>query len=364
MSSLRRDLIERRLWPVAILLLIGVIAVPVLLLKRSSPSGTPVPLPPAVSVANAAAASPAASASAPASGSAPAKATAKATATATATAGGSRTAHISRDPFGGGAAQTSTTSTAAAAPSGTSHGSTGTTAVAMVSPSPSASSSSAGSSAASATSAPTATHAAAPTVTVAAPPARTNTAAPTSTTPEARPAAVVPVQSWTTYSVSVRYGPTAAASLRRDIARLEPLPSASHPAAMFMGVTAHGHQAVFALGAAVRQHAGPGICRVDRAHCSEILLGAGQTEQLTLPTASGGTRSVLLRVARIASTVTHSHAAALAAFDRHSAVGLCEVVLAAPMFYNSTTGTLSSVAPLACAGHTGAVPFQTPAFGS
>ena len=43
MSSLRRDLFERKLWPVVVLLLVAVVAVPLMLRKNATASVTPVP---------------------------------------------------------------------------------------------------------------------------------------------------------------------------------------------------------------------------------------------------------------------------------------------------------------------------------
>lgn len=163
--------------------------------------------------------------------------------------------------------------------------------------------------------------------------------------------------------MAIRFGATPAAPLRTDVARLTPLPSARQPQVMFMGVLDGGHQAVFALGAGVK-HSGPGICRLSRTHCSVILLRAGQTEQLVLAGPNSTPQPVILRVARITSTVTHSDRVALAAFDRHSGIGMCELDLADPVAYDPTTGTLSSVAVAACKDHPRAVAFQPAVFGS
>jgi hypothetical protein len=156
--------------------------------------------------------------------------------------------------------------------------------------------------------------------------------------------------------VSVRYGPDTAVPLRQDIARLTPLPSGAHPAVVFMGVTAHGTQAVFALGEGV-QHAGPGICRFNRADCTSILLKAGGTERLAVPAQRGATRNVILRVVRITPTLTHSLTVAQAAYARHSALGLCELLLGNPMVFNPLTGTLSNQATAACQSQATATAF-------
>jgi hypothetical protein len=157
------------------------------------------------------------------------------------------------------------------------------------------------------------------------------------------------------YAVDVRIGTGSFAPLDSDIARLTPLPSVAEPKAMFMGVLAGGNGAVFALGAAV-QHSGPGVCRPDRKRCAAIVLRVGQTEQVIAP-AAGGPRQFNLSLVGIASRVTHSSDDALAAFQRHSAAGLCELDLADPVTYSQGVGTVSAVADTACKDQPAAVPF-------
>lgn len=123
-----------------------------------------------------------------------------------------------------------------------------------------------------------------------------------------------------------------------------------------MGVMADGKSAVFALHAGLG-HTGPGLCRPDHLRCSAIVLKAGQTEHLSIPTANGGHQQIILRVVKIASSITHSHTAALAAYHRVSAAGQCELDLANPVSYDAVTGTISSVAKAACENHPNAVPF-------
>ena len=158
----------------------------------------------------------------------------------------------------------------------------------------------------------------------------------------------------------MRYGKDTSTPVRTDLPRLAPLSSVTAPQVMFMGVMAGGQQAVFALGSGLG-HAGPGLCRPDHAQCSAIVLKAGQTEVITIPTRSGGHRKMLLKLVHISSTITHSHSVALAAYQRHSAAGKCELALSDPVSYSATAGTLSSVAKADCDGEPGAVPFPSPA---
>jgi hypothetical protein len=333
MSSLRRDLFERRLWPVVALLVAAVIAAPVLLLKSASASGTSTPVPSA----------PAAPAAAPGAAAAPTTSAAHAAKTVRVK---QLVASMPRDPFASGMAklsskpspQTNTSAgTASSTPATSASKATASSAgtpVAMVSPSPAVSSTTT-------TSTTTATTPAATAATTPATAPSTVSSAPRSETSPAKD------QSWTLYSLSMRFGKDTSARLRTNVARLTPLPSAKQPDVMFMGVMAGGKQAVFALGAGVG-HTGPGLCRPDRTRCSAIVLKAGQTEQITIPSASGAARQVVLRVVRIAGRVTHSRKVALAAYQRHSAAGQCALALADPVSYSPTDGTVSSAVTAAC----------------
>ncbi len=327
MSSLRRDLFERRLWPVVTLLLLAVVAIPMFLLKRASADGTPTTPPPPAAVT--------AQPGAHAAKTVPAKLL---------------LARLPRNPFASGMpkldAKPSTQATAPAASSSstttTASSSTATTPVSMVSPSPASTSSP--------SSVTTSTTAATPTTAPTSPIAST-----TARTAREQPAQV---QSWTMYSVWLRFGKDTTVPVRTNVARLTPLPSVKQPDVMFMGVMAGGRQAVFALRAGL-QHAGPGLCRPDRAHCSAILLQAGQTEHITVPATSGAQQQqLILRLVHIASHVTHSRKVALAAYQRHSAAGLCELDLADPVSYSQSNGTVSSVATAACRKQSAAVPFR------
>lgn len=361
MSSLRRDLIERRLWPLVVLLLIAVGAVPVVLLKGSPAAGDAAPLPPSAPVTATTAGG---SHTAPSSQEVqalvsriprnPFSANNKAALASTPASGGGSTGGVSTTPAPSTTSVPSTTpvvATASAPAASSSSSAASTPPAAMVSPSPSPSSS------------PSTSHAAKPatqsnTSTTSTPGSTATTAK--STSPPAKPQ---PQGPWTVYSVSLRFGSNGTAPLERDVPRLRPYPSASHPEVMFVGVFSGGTRAVFALATGV-QHSGTGLCRPSRSHCTEVLLKAGQTEHLTIPKTSGGTRQVILHVGRISRSVTHSLAAAKAAYNRYSVAGLCELELANPLFYNQAKGTVTNVARAACRGVSKPVPFVPAASGS
>ncbi len=342
MSSLRRDLVERKLWMVVAVLIVAVAAVPMVLLKGASASTTPtVPAPPAATPTTA---------SQTTTTQAPSNEPAKVV-----------LARIARNPFASAvpklsskpAAATpstgSATSTASASSSGSttsSSSSSGSSApVSMVSPSPATSGSSASAtSTGSADSGTTATTSTTPTSTIA------------STSPSTHDAQPAKVQSWTMYSVSLRFGKDLSVPVKTNVARLTPLPNIMAPQVMFMGVMSDGASAVFALHAGVG-HTGPGLCRPDHAHCSAIVLKAGQTEHLSVPAANGSRTDLVLRVVKIASSITHSRTVALNAYHRVNNAGQCELDLANPVSYDPVTGTISSVAKSACQRHPDAVPF-------
>ncbi|HEX3979405.1 MAG TPA: hypothetical protein VHW96_24245 [Solirubrobacteraceae bacterium] len=342
MSSLRRDLVERKLWMVVAVLAVAVFAVPVFLLKGASASTTPtVPAPPAATATTAATTTTATTRSAE-----PAKVV---------------LARIARDPFASGVPKLSSKPGAATSSGGssssagtsassstatTSSSSSSTAPVSMVSPSPATTGSSAAttSSAGSAGSGSATTAGAAPTSTIA------------STSPLTQRSQPAKIQSWTVYSVSVRFGKDLSVPVKNDLARLTPLPNVMAPQVMFMGVMSDGSSAVFALHAGIG-HTGPGLCRPDHVHCSAIVLKAGQTEHLSVPGANGGHQDLALRVVKIASSITRSRTVALDAYHRVNNAGQCELDLANPVSYDSGTGTISSVVKNACQKHPNAVPF-------
>jgi hypothetical protein len=328
MRSLRRDLLEHKLWPVVALLLAAVVAIPLFMLK-SAPAANGIPTPPVTQVTVPAVPSGGTAATVPIK---------------------VLVASVPRNPFASGmpkltpkpAAQTPGAAAPSSSTTATSSSST-TTPAAMVSPSP------------------TATTPAATTPTTATTPSTATTstvASTTSSTPVATPAAI---ESWTLYSVSVRFGKDTAVPVRNDLARLTPLPSAKQPEVMFMGVMADGWHAVFALGAWIA-HKGPGLCRPDPTRCAAIVLQDGQTEQLTVPAGDGAPapQHLTLRLVHVYRSITHSRSVALAAYQRHSSAGLCDLDLANPVSYSQTQGTLSTAATAACKSQRARVPFPTP----
>ncbi len=345
MSSLRRDLLERKLWIVVAVLIAAVVAVPVLLLKSASASSAPtLPAPPAAATG----------------ATTPTTSTTSQTSTTTSAEPAKvELARIARNPFATSvpklSVKPSTTTGATGSSASASTGSTassGSSTVSMVSPTPATGSATVGSTGSSSAGGSSSSSASTPTTTT--PTTPTSTIASTSPTPLAGNPVQAP--SWTIYSISVRFGNDWKTPVHNDIPRLTALPSAGNPQLMFFGVMSGGRQAVFGLGAGVA-HAGRGLCRPSRSSCSAIVLSAGQSEAVAWPTATGGMAQAVLQVVKITSRITHSRKEALKAYNRVSEAGICDLSLAQPVNYNPDTGTVQNFPKDACKAQASSAPF-------
>ena len=338
MSSLRRDLLERRLWPLAVILIAAIVAVPFLLAGHGhqahaalADSAGPVPAAPAT---------PSGPGTTSGSGS---------------SAGTNRSHHASgagssspRDPFAGAA--TSTTSTTAT----TSVSSVASSAAASQTSTPVTSAPATGGASSSSAPAPStaATSTAAPSMPAPSTPATSTTRTPTTS---ATPVAVShhgasAGEKWSLYGVDVRVkAPDGTASSITDLARLTPLPAATWPKLMYMGTTNGGRDAVFALGDGVSAR-GPARCRPARDNCSLIVLAPRHAERISWTVGVARRRTLQLTVTRITTHVTHVRDRATATIARHSAVGLCELQLGDPIQfqYDTSNGVLASASRSAC----------------
>jgi hypothetical protein len=226
-----RQLVRRRLWPVALLLVAALVAVPVVLAKPATPAPAPAP---------AVAAAPAAT---------PAQSYVKLASDDATPSQRRRVLGKSKDPFepaplpkvkkrhhaakAGASAAATATATATPAASDTS---------------PAPASTGAGDTTPSA-------------------PVATATPAPTKTYPA--------------NSVEVRFGKVSGGSMKKGtLTRLETLPSASSPLVVFMGFAHGGKDAVFMLTGTVTAE-GDGRCDPNPQSCETLLLRKGQTEFLT-----------------------------------------------------------------------------------
>jgi hypothetical protein len=269
LTNMIKELRERKLWPIAIGLIVALVAVPVLLTKKA-PTNLVVPptggLPystgttlPAISVQT--------------------------------TPGSSKLAGRARNPFtpqdvATTAKAATTTTTAATVVTGTA-GSTGTTTT----------SSGSGST----TSTPTTSSAPATT-----PPTPTTPTTPAKPTPPPAPAGLTAKQ---TYAVSLAITTSGGGLNTIDpLERLSILPSVQQPLLVELGVLQGGKRVLFAVqpGAAV---SGPGTCTPGPIDCEVLELSPGQTEGLSKQTPTGSSAVALFSVNSI-TAVDHPTVAA------------------------------------------------------
>lgn len=281
MSFLRNvlhDLVEKRLWPVAVALLIALVAVPVVLGRSSSSADTGSDVA-AVPAAPTAAAQPA---------SVPADQVVK-LADATSTAPVDRKGKV-LNPFVQHhqpklvklAATTPTTPAGAGGSPSTPAGGT-----------PSGGASSGGGSAAPTTGTP------APT--------------PTPTTPSS-------TADRDTYTVSLKFGEDGAMKTYKDIKRLTPLPSADDPFFIFLGVTPDAKSAVF-LVSSDAVPTGDGTCKPSKDACAQVVMQQHDLEYFELQSGTAGVVQYQLEITRIGKATAKTTAAAAKLRARESSAG-------------------------------------------
>lgn len=272
MTALRNvwaDLVEKRLWPLAALLLLGLVAVPLVLGRGSDPA----PAPAAAAAPPAAAAKPAAQ---------PVRVEADAPA--------APPRGPYHDPFAGAAkpaAPAGTGPTTAPAPSGADAPASGVSISGGVgggsapSPSPSAPSAPAG--------------------TVTGAPSPQQTDAPRPAAPRAGHAAG--------YRVDLSFGRAGRVASQRDVLRLSPLRAGSTPLLVFVGVRPDGRTALFLLTSNAAA-TGDARCYPTDRICQLIELRAGDSEFFDVPTGELGVVQYELDLDRVAPRRADTAAAA------------------------------------------------------
>lgn len=118
--------------------------------------------------------------------------------------------------------------------------------------------------------------------------------------------------------VTLRFGEPGAMRTIRDIPRLTPLPSVDNPFFAYLGIKDDGETLVFLVSADVKA-TGDGVCK-PKATCEAIELKAGDTEYFDLVTADG-LKQYQLDVVSIRTKKASSAAAASKARARHSKAG-------------------------------------------
>jgi hypothetical protein len=343
MSPLRtiaRDLLERRLWPFAALLAIGLVAVPVVFLRPapSAVSETPAPAPAATPAAGAAA-TPAAPATAPGDPTADPSVSLTSSPFAAAFAGpldlppsmqgllkatkgaDQRRAVADaplRDPFASGVAQ-ATPDTAAAAPAAP------RAEVYVKRP---------------AMDVPAST----PAVPGPSAPAETPSTPSTPATPKAAdttPSTPAPAaEDWRVFRTDVSFGTTDSAPQDTDALRLTAYPSSFNPVAIFLGVMRGGWGAAFMLRDDVRPIGAPS-CRPRKSICTWVILHPGESVTLSAKDAATGTVTAYkLELSAIREDKV-AEEAALAANAKADASGRCLLGPLAAYHYDAQTGTLA-----------------------
>lgn len=263
LRDLLNDLVEKRLWPVALLLVGALVAVPLVLAKSAPSGGGSSETPPA-----AVAATPAAGAPAPGE---PVVSVAQGDQSVTAPLGGR-----AKDPFHQQyvPATPAATTTTATATSGT------------TTPAPGGTSGAGGS----------------------------GTASGGGTT------APKPIQ-YAIVHLDLRFG-KAAGTLKtyRDVARLTALPSSESPVAIFLGIRKDLKTAVFMLSTDVHAQ-GDGTCTPSRKDCEAVELKEGQTELLDVAANDGKVTQYELDLVKVTIDWTTDKQQAQAAYARASHAG-------------------------------------------
>jgi len=88
------------------------------------------------------------------------------------------------------------------------------------------------------------------------------------------------------YRVALRFGEPGGQKTIRDIGRLSPLPNADRPFFIFLGVLSGGQKAVFLVSSDATV-TGDGACRPSKSNCETVELDKGETEFFDLETDNG-----------------------------------------------------------------------------
>lgn len=122
------------------------------------------------------------------------------------------------------------------------------------------------------------------------------------------------------YRVDIRFGRDGSLTARNDVPRLSPLPSAEDPFFVFMGVLADGETALF-LVSSDAEATGDGTCKPTPQNCERIELQAGETEFFDVTTPDGAVVQYQLDLVRVARVQAPSTAKAASARSRESTEG-------------------------------------------
>jgi len=331
LRNIYEDLLERRLWPVALVLLLALLAVPVVLAKSAGPAPAPTP-PPALAGVPVAAGSMTSFVSQPA-----------VQLTSVGRHAG-RLDHLrAMNPF----------VQRHLAPVVKVLGPTSTNGPATAGTSPNAVTATRGSLNATGNG-PSASRAASPSGAGSAGPGPSSgggSVAPT-LTPKFGPPAPNQPRSIVVSSLDVRFGPAGDPGQRRTLERLAPLPSRANPVLIYLGLLSDNKTAVF-LTSSDAHADGDGRCVPNPQTCQVVRLQAGNTEFFDVTVADGSVKQYELDLLRINRHQTFSVRAARAAAQGPSSADtrllrsrLRHAPVARTLNYDETTGTLTPQQPV------------------
>jgi len=122
------------------------------------------------------------------------------------------------------------------------------------------------------------------------------------------------------YHVDLRFGPAGAVENRDDVARLTPLPSQADPFFVFLGVLADGETAMFLVSSDAKA-TGDGTCKPTPESCERIEVKAGDTVFFDFTTPAGETVQYQLDLRKVQRRRAPDATVASAARKRESVPG-------------------------------------------
>lgn len=171
---------------------------------------------------------------------------------------------------------------------------------------------------------------------------------PSSPTPSAPPPAPHHARTYVVSSVDVRFGAAGATARRQTLHRLDLLPSRAHPVVVFLGLLTDGKTAEFLISSRARVQ-GDGQCVPSSRDCRTVLLKAADTEFFDVIADDGSDQQFQLDLLAVHRRVTTS-----AAVARSASVDGARILRASAkqepalgaLRNDATTGTLQPQLPL------------------
>ncbi|TML07525.1 MAG: hypothetical protein E6G41_04405 [Actinobacteria bacterium] len=117
------------------------------------------------------------------------------------------------------------------------------------------------------------------------------------------------------WKVNLRFGEPGEQKLRHDVTRLTPLPSATNPFFVFLGVLSDGKTAVFLISSDATA-TGDGTCKPDPTQCDTIEMKAGDTEFFDVAQGNAGVVQYELDLIKVFHGTVKGKAAAAKAARR------------------------------------------------